>query len=87
MINKEKIAEYLNISVNDVHNNFRRGYDWIHKKTGNLYTLDDFAIDATNSTEGHIMVIYHRVDLRDVDLYVRELKEFLEKFECPTERI
>lgn len=87
MISKEKIAEYLNISVNDVQKGLKRGYDWVHKKTGNLYTLDDFAIDATNSTEGRIMVIYHRAGIRDIDLYVRELKEFLEKFECPTERV
>ena len=87
MINKESIAEYLNISVNDVQNGLKRGYDWVHKKTGNLYILDDFAIDATNSTEGRIMVIYHKVDPKSIDLYVRELKEFLEKFECPTERV
>ena len=86
MINKESIAEYLNIPVNDIPNGFKRGYDWVHKKTGNLYTLDDFTIDATNSTEGRIMVIYHRAGKIHVDLYVRELKEFLEKFECPTER-
>lgn len=81
MISQEKIAEYLNISVDDVlNNNLRRGYDWIHKKTGNVYTLENFVIDTTNSTEGHLMVVYSKNDPKDINLYVRELKEFLEKF-------
>ena len=87
MITKQKIAEYLNISVDDIQNGLKRGYDWVHKKTGNLYILDDFAIDATNSTESRLMIIYHKAGVRDADLYVRELKEFLEKFECLKERV
>ncbi|MCH5167837.1 MAG: hypothetical protein J1F35_08160 [Erysipelotrichales bacterium] len=89
MITRQKLAEYLNTSIDDIRKiDFRRAYDWVHKKTGNLYTLDDLVIDTTNSTEGRIMVIYHLAGTRrDFDLYVRELKEFLEKFECPKERI
>lgn len=88
MIHQERIAEYLNISVEDVrNNNLRPGYDWVHKKTGNIYTLANFVLDTTNETEGRLMVVYHRNGLIDTNIYVREIKEFLEKFYSPKERI
>lgn len=49
-----------------------------HKKTGNIYqVLDIKAIDCTNVRDGVEVVIYYR----DGVFFVREKKEFNEKFE------
>ena len=50
----------------------------VHKKTGNIYhVLDVKAIDCTNVRDGVKVVIYYR----DGMFFVREKKEFDEKFE------
>lgn len=48
----------------------------IHLKTGNIYQVIDEAINATNANDGEIVVIYKK----DGQLFVREKKEFYEKF-------
>lgn len=50
----------------------------VHIKTGNIYTIEGEAIDATNGspTEGKNMIIYSR----DGKQFVREAFEFFEKF-------
>lgn len=46
-------------------------------KTGEIYVVSTFnAINATNSQDGERVVIYSRAGA----VYVREVKEFLEKF-------
>lgn len=50
----------------------------VHKKTRNIYrVLDVKAIDCTNVRDGVKVVIYYR----DGMFFVREKKEFDEKFE------
>jgi hypothetical protein len=49
----------------------------VHLKTGELYVIKGTAIDATNGSEGRLMVIYERND----KTFVRDLREFIIKFE------
>lgn len=51
---------------------------YIHKKTGNKYFVTGEAINATNANDGQVMIIYTNADGKT---FVREKKEFLEKFE------
>ncbi len=51
-----------------------------HKKTGNIYRILAFAIDATNSRDGIPVVVYCPDDNGN-SVYVREQSEFDEKFE------
>lgn len=55
-----------------------------HKKTGNIYVYLCVGIDATNDRNGLPVVIYHPQD-KENTVYVREEKEFFEKFEPVTE--
>ncbi len=48
----------------------------LHWKTGRIYTVVGEAIDATNATQGRVMVIYERDGRR----FVRDAYEFQEKF-------
>lgn len=48
----------------------------INKKTGNIYNVRGVVTDATNGADGRDMVLYERGGV----LYVRELREFGEKF-------
>lgn len=50
-----------------------------NKKTGNLYRIVDFAINATNAQDGQRMVCYAPANSDDY-LYVREINEFEKKF-------
>lgn len=52
-----------------------------HKKTGNEYVVLDLLINCTNKDDGTMMVSYKSMDLTKKDLFVRESKEFKEKFE------
>jgi hypothetical protein len=47
---------------------------WKNKKKGTLYHATGTKIDCTNANDGKTMVVYG-------DAYVREVGEFLEKFE------
>lgn len=49
----------------------------VHLKTGNIYELVGEAINATNANDGEIVVIYRK----DSQMFVREKKEFYEKFQ------
>lgn len=49
-----------------------------HKKTGNIYTIIDTAINCTNFQDGQVMVIYKN---NNNQIFVREIKEFNDKFE------
>ena len=49
-----------------------------HKKTGNIYTIVDTAINCTNSQDGQVMVIYKN---NNDQIFVREIREFNDKFE------
>jgi hypothetical protein len=52
-----------------------------HKKTGNLYEKVIDAIDCTNDRDGTEVVIYRKADEGlDAQLFVRERREFEEKF-------
>lgn len=51
-----------------------------HKKTGNIYRVLAFGIDATNSRDGVPVVVYCPDDNGN-SVYVREQSEFDEKFE------
>jgi hypothetical protein len=59
-----------------------RGAWFRNNKTGSVYRVLDKATDATNATDGRSMVIYKpaRPVADSRPLYVREEKEFLEKF-------
>lgn len=48
-----------------------------HNKTGNMYTMISEAIDATNSRDGQVVVIYQN---KKGEFFVREKSEFLQKF-------
>lgn len=50
-----------------------------NNKNGNLYRMVDVATDCTNSRADTPVVIYSPVDTPE-KLYVREEKEFAEKF-------
>jgi len=50
---------------------------YIHNKTGNVYTMVAEAIDATNSRDGLIVIIYQN---KKGEFFVREKSEFLQKF-------
>lgn len=49
----------------------------LHLKTGNVYTYLGSAAVCTNGQEGKFMAVYYA----DGELYVRDLAEFLLKFE------
>lgn len=52
---------------------------WRHKKSGNLYeVLNDNVLDATNAGTCDTYMLYRNADGR---MFVRECKEFYEKFE------
>lgn len=57
-----------------------------HKKTNRIYEVLRFVVNATNAQNGQDMVLYRQFDLPEPisQVYVREKKEFEEKFE-PTE--
>lgn len=50
-----------------------------NNKTGDIYSLWDEAIDCTNSRDGTKVIIYYKED-DDSIVFVREAKEFYEKF-------
>lgn len=51
-----------------------------NNKSGEVYILINLALNATNgATEGQSMAVYHPQDNPGI-LYVREAKEFLDKF-------
>jgi len=54
-----------------------------HKKTGNLYKVIDFPINATNINDGQLMVLYSgkRKNSDEMGIFVREYTDFFEKFE------
>ena len=62
-----------------------------HLKTGNNYVLLDYVDDATNFRNGNTVVLYTRKNLKaklllflinlvGLQLYVRDVEEFREKF-------
>ena len=55
---------------------YKSGNKFCHIKTGNIYTYCREIINATNSSNNEIMIMYSR----DSDLFVREKEEFLSKF-------
>lgn len=52
---------------------------WKNKKTGNIYFKIDEVRDTTNAREGNIIVLY--LNPSTLEIYGRDLAEFLEKFE------
>lgn len=57
----------------------------IHKKTGNRYIiLQEIVINKSEANDGQEMILYvaeDQADLDDPQIYIREEKEFNEKFE------
>jgi hypothetical protein len=51
-----------------------------NKKTGNLYRYLAMAVNATNTNDGELMVVYCPCD-NEHSIYVRNEAEFYEKFE------
>ena len=49
---------------------------FVHRKTGNKYVVVGECLNCTNAQDGQEMVIY----FRDGRTFVREKREFLEKF-------
>lgn len=57
-----------------------KGTFWKNNKTGSLYqVVSGPVINATNSQDGQIMIVYSRVD-PVYGVYAREISEFREKF-------
>lgn len=55
---------------------------WRNKKTGVEYTVSKhFVINSTNAQDGQVMVFY----TNGTDYFVREVKEFNQKFEQVTD--
>lgn len=58
---------------------YKKSMRVVHKKTGNIYTvITDSAIDCTNERDGTQVVVYCNVEGM---WFVREAKEFWQKFE------
>jgi hypothetical protein len=53
---------------------------WKNKKTGELYRVEDRAIDCTTGRDGLQVIIYH-LKSSSIQAIVREASEFYEKFE------
>ena len=53
------------------------GTKYINNKTGNFYYYQGTIINATNSNDGQVMVLYKN---EYGELFCRELNEFKEKF-------
>jgi hypothetical protein len=56
----------------------------IHKKTGDYYNIiysDHFIKNCTNEQDGQRMIMYKKINDYSNLLFVREEKEFKEKFE------
>lgn len=51
-----------------------------HIKTGNKYWFLNTVTDATNARDGNKLALYYSDKVASV-MYVRDLKEFMEKFE------
>lgn len=69
----------VEIDVEDIPNfYFKKGDTLRHTKTGNLYTVLDFAINANNSGPEHIEIVYCKKDEPD-QVFVRSAVEMLEK--------
>ena len=58
-----------------------------NKKTGKKYILVSVAIDATNSRDGNKVAVYIPCYGTTEPTYVRDLAEFLEKFEPLHEKV
>lgn len=56
-----------------------QGTIWINKKTQQDYIVVDLAIDATNRYDSESVVVYKQAGTAS-PTFVREYKEFLEKF-------
>jgi len=57
--------------------------EYIHKKSGRKYSLIfEDVINATNVQDGQLMMLYmgKTKDEKSVKIFVREKKEFFEKF-------
>lgn len=52
---------------------------WKNKKNGNIYFRLDQVKDTTNAREGNVIVLY--LNPSTLEIYGRDLAEFLEKFE------
>lgn len=55
-----------------------------HKKTGDIYNVIGTCINATNANDGDVMIIYQKITPNASITFVRERKEFLQKFESVT---
>lgn len=56
------------------------GRPYRHKKTGHRYWFICQGIDCTNSRDG-VKVALYQSERRNAAIFVRELSEFLDKFE------
>lgn len=54
--------------------------EWLHKKSGVTYMVHGVVINATNSRDNEVMVMYSNKD-NQIKVFVREYSEFIERFE------
>lgn len=59
---------------------FRPGNIWQNIKTSQRYRTSGVVTNATNAENGQRMVVYRSTSEDDGDVFVREAREFLEKF-------
>lgn len=65
------------IAITQRLKDIRKDGELIHKKTGNIYYYQGLSINATNSADNEIMVMYSNSNGLT---FCREIKEFLDKF-------
>ena len=77
----EKLKEILGEEkYEEIKNSLYENSEYIHLNTGNEYYFKNIVLDATNATEGRLMVVYGKCSFRHPGSYCREAKEFFKKF-------
>lgn len=68
----EKLKEELGEEkYEEIKNSLYNECVFLHLKTGNEYYFKNIVLDATNSTEGRLMVVYGRSSFRHPGSYCR----------------
>lgn len=58
---------------------------YVHRKTGAIYLVTGMAIDCTNARDGLPVVVYCGLKDNALRIFIREVEEFLTKFELLAE--
>lgn len=81
-IDEIHVSKFADIQARIMYEKAQLQTNYINKKTGGIYTKVCDCINYTNDHEGEIMVLYHPINTKS--MFVREYKEFYEKFEAVT---